>query len=334
MLIITRRPGEKIMVAERYRASRSSRSLARACASASPHPSPSPCTGRRSGRPSRRRTAPPQRQTSTSSRTTCRRPPRSTSSTSAPPSRSTPSTRTEQETTDVPSHHPEHRGDERHRHLQGTSSAISKSMEKLSCGYRINSAADDAAGLGISESMRAQIRGLAQAQRNIQDGVSMVQTAEGNLDEVHSMLQRIRELAVQYKNGSLDANDRTAIQTEVNQLASEIERIGAERSSTASTCSRDARLLPGRRQRLRADLRLHDRPRASIGTSIPAESAARPISPRSTRRSTAVSDGPRRRSARSRTASSTAGARPPTRRTSPPPSRASATSTWRRRWST
>ena len=79
-------------------------------------------------------------------------------------------------------------------------------MEKLSSGYRINRAADDAAGLGISESMRSQIRGMAQAQRNIQDGVSMVQTAEGNLDEVHSMLQRIRELAVQYKNGSLDDN--------------------------------------------------------------------------------------------------------------------------------
>ncbi|QEC46816.1 flagellin FliC [Baekduia soli] len=114
------------------------------------------------------------------------------------------------------------------RHLQTTSSAISKSMEKLSSGYRINSAADDAAGLGISESMRAQIRGLAQGQRNIQDGVSMVQTAEGNLDEVHSMLQRIRELAVQYKNGSLDSNARSAVQNEVNQLASEISRIGAQ----------------------------------------------------------------------------------------------------------
>ena len=72
-------------------------------------------------------------------------------------------------------------------------------MERLSSGLRINKAADDAAGLGISEKMRSQIRGLAQAQRNIQDGVSMVQTAEGNLDEVHPMLQRIRELAVQYK---------------------------------------------------------------------------------------------------------------------------------------
>src|SRR5215475_7911154 len=79
-----------------------------------------------------------------------------------------------------------------YRNLNKTSSAISKSMARLSSGYRINSAADDAAGLGISESMRSQIRGLAQAQKNIQDGSSMIQTAEGNLDEVHSMLQRVQ----------------------------------------------------------------------------------------------------------------------------------------------
>jgi flagellin len=114
------------------------------------------------------------------------------------------------------------------RNLQMNTAKISASMEKLSSGYRINRAADDAAGLGISESMRSQIRGLAQAQRNIQDGVSMVQTAEGNLDEVHSMLQRIRELAVQYKNGSIDDTARTAIQNEVDQLASEIDRIGTQ----------------------------------------------------------------------------------------------------------
>src|SRR3954447_10324855 len=114
------------------------------------------------------------------------------------------------------------------RHLQATTAKLSKSMEKLSSGYRINSAADDAAGLGISEAMRSQIRGLAQGQKNIQDGISMVQTAEGNLDEVHSMLQRIRELAVQYKNGSLDTNARSSIQNEVNQLSSEIDRIGTQ----------------------------------------------------------------------------------------------------------
>src|ERR1700712_3136251 len=108
-----------------------------------------------------------------------------------------------------------------HRALEGTSSNLSKSMERLSSGYRINRAADDAAGLGISEKMRGQIRGLAQAQKNIQDGVSMVQTAEGNLDEVHSMLQRVRELAVQYANGTQSADGKSAIQTEVNNLASE-----------------------------------------------------------------------------------------------------------------
>ncbi|PTL59201.1 flagellin [Paraconexibacter algicola] len=114
-----------------------------------------------------------------------------------------------------------------HRQLTTTSAQTSKSMERLSSGYRINRAADDSAGLGISEKMRGQIRGLGQAQRNAQDAVSLVQTAEGSLDEVHSMLQRVRELAVQYKNGALSQASRDAIQTEVNQLASEIERIGS-----------------------------------------------------------------------------------------------------------
>jgi flagellin len=113
-----------------------------------------------------------------------------------------------------------------HRNLTATAGHIAKSMERLSSGYRINRAADDVAGLAISERMRSQVRGLAQSARNIQDGVSLVQTAEGNLDEVHSMLQRVRELAVQYKNGTLSSSDQAAIQTEVNQLASEIERIG------------------------------------------------------------------------------------------------------------
>src|ERR671926_591123 len=113
-----------------------------------------------------------------------------------------------------------------HRNLSNVSAKVTESMERLSSGYRINRAADDAAGLAISEKMRAQIRGLAQAQRNAQDGVSLVQTAEGALQTVHSMLQRVRELAVQYKNGTLSATNQTAIQSEVNQLASEIERIG------------------------------------------------------------------------------------------------------------
>jgi flagellin len=112
-----------------------------------------------------------------------------------------------------------------HRQLVGTSAKLSKSMERLSSGYRINRAADDAAGLAISEKLRGQIRGLSQAQRNAQDAVSMVQTAEGSLNEVHSMLQRVRELAVQYKNGSLSSSDQAAIVSEVNQLAAEVQRI-------------------------------------------------------------------------------------------------------------
>src|SRR3954469_3150775 len=114
-----------------------------------------------------------------------------------------------------------------HRNLSATGDRLATSMERLSSGYRINRAADDAAGLAISERLRGQIGGLDQAQRNVQDAVSLVQTAEGSLTEVHAMLQRIRELAVQYKNGSLSTADRTAIQSEVNQLGSEIERIGS-----------------------------------------------------------------------------------------------------------
>src|SRR5918912_1050570 len=85
-----------------------------------------------------------------------------------------------------------------HRQLEATSEKLSKSIEKLSSGYRINTAADDSAGLAISEKLRAQITGLGQAQRNAQDAVSMVQTAEGSLAEVHAMLQRVRDLAVQF----------------------------------------------------------------------------------------------------------------------------------------
>src|SRR2546421_12248457 len=101
-----------------------------------------------------------------------------------------------------------------HRNLQGTESKLATAMERLSSGYRINRAADDAAGLAISEKMRSQIGGLDQAQRNAQDGVSLVQTGEGALNEVHSMLQRIRDLKVQYANGTLDSDDKTAISSE------------------------------------------------------------------------------------------------------------------------
>ena len=115
-----------------------------------------------------------------------------------------------------------------HRQLSTTASKAAKSMEKLSSGYRINRAADDAAGLAISEKMRAQIGGLAQAQRNAQDGVSLVQTAEGALNEVHSMLQRVRDLKVQYLNGTLDDDDKTSIVAEVKQLADEIGEISSK----------------------------------------------------------------------------------------------------------
>ncbi len=111
------------------------------------------------------------------------------------------------------------------RMLNITSGNQAKSTEKLSSGYKINRAADDAAGLSISEKMRKQIRGLDQASTNAQDGVSAVQTAEGALTEVHSMLQRMNELAVQAANGTNSESDRSSIQDEINQLTTEIDRV-------------------------------------------------------------------------------------------------------------
>ena len=111
------------------------------------------------------------------------------------------------------------------RMLNITTGSQSKSAEKLSSGYRINRAADDAAGLSISEKMRKQIRGLDQASTNAEDGVSAVQTAEGALTEVHSMLQRMNELAVQASNGTNSQTDRDAIQSEIDQLTTEIDRV-------------------------------------------------------------------------------------------------------------
>ncbi|MED5018439.1 flagellin [Paenibacillus chibensis] len=111
------------------------------------------------------------------------------------------------------------------RNLSFNNTNMSKTMEKLSSGYRINRAADDAAGLAISEKMTYQVNGLNQAQRNAQDGISMIQTAEGDLTEVHSMLQRLNTLANQSANGTYDAKDRGNIQKEVTQLVKEIGRI-------------------------------------------------------------------------------------------------------------
>ncbi|MYL33975.1 flagellin [Pontibacillus yanchengensis] len=113
-----------------------------------------------------------------------------------------------------------------HRQLSQANNANQQSMEKLSSGLRINKAGDDAAGLAISEKMRGQIRGLEQASRNAQDGISMIQTAEGALNETHSILQRMRELAVQSANDTNTEADRAELQKEVDQLSEEISRVG------------------------------------------------------------------------------------------------------------
>ncbi len=109
--------------------------------------------------------------------------------------------------------------------MHTSNSTLDKTLERLSSGLRINHAADDAAGLAISQKMDTQVRGLGQANRNAMDGISLIQTAEGALNEVHGMLQRIRELAVQVSNGTYDSTDRKAVQSEVDQLLSEIQRI-------------------------------------------------------------------------------------------------------------
>lgn len=112
-----------------------------------------------------------------------------------------------------------------HRNLSITDTALSKSLEKLSSGLRINRAADDAAGLSISEKLRGQVRGITQASRNAQDGISLIQTAEGALNESHSILQRIRVLSVQAANGAMTDSDRAAIQQEVSALVQEVDTI-------------------------------------------------------------------------------------------------------------
>ena len=125
------------------------------------------------------------------------------------------------------------------RMLGVTTSQQAKSSEKLSSGYQINRAADDAAGLSISEKMRRQVRGLTQATKNAQDGISAVQTAEGALNEVQDMLQRMNELTVKAANGTLQTVDRTYIQNEVDALVSEIDRV------SASTTFNEQNLLNG-----------------------------------------------------------------------------------------
>ena len=110
------------------------------------------------------------------------------------------------------------------RNLVASSNAVSTAMQRLSSGLRINTAADDAAGYAISQGLTSQVNGFDQASRNVGDAVSMVQTAESSLNNVQSMLQRVRELAVQYQNGDLSSTDKTDIQNEVNQLTQEVDR--------------------------------------------------------------------------------------------------------------
>lgn len=127
------------------------------------------------------------------------------------------------------------------RMLGLTTASQAKSTERLSSGYKINRAADDAAGLSISEKMRKQIRGLTQASANAQDGISAVQTAEGALTEVHDMLQRMNELAVKASNGTMSEDDRTFVQDEMNQLVNEIDRV------SMTTKFNETYLLDGKR---------------------------------------------------------------------------------------
>lgn len=122
-----------------------------------------------------------------------------------------------------------------HRQLNANTNAVQKSLEKLSSGLRINRAGDDAAGLAISEKMRAQIRGLEMATKNAQDGISLIQTAEGALTETHAILQRMRELAVQAANDTNTDDDRTALQNEIIELIAEIDRIASDTEFNTQT---------------------------------------------------------------------------------------------------
>ena len=122
-----------------------------------------------------------------------------------------------------------------HRNLTNNNSSVTKNLEKLSSGYRINRAGDDAAGLAISEKMRAQITGLEAAQKNAEDGVSLVQTAEGALTEVHSMLNRMVALATQSANGTYSNANRSEMQKEITALNAEIDRIGATANFNGTT---------------------------------------------------------------------------------------------------
>ena len=189
-----------------------------------------------------------------------------------------------------------------HRNLVNTSSMLASSMQKLSSGYRINKAADDAAGLAISEKLSAQVSGLTQAQQNAQSAVNLVQTADGAMGEVTSMLQRVRDLAVEYNNGTLSSSDQAAITAEVAQLCNEISSIGTDTqfngialltgtaaitfqvgandnetiSTNAVRCSAPARATPSTRRSSRSRAR-----RSTCRRSTPPSRTCPPIGQRS-----------------------------------------------------
>ena len=157
-----------------------------------------------------------------------------------------------------------------HRHLGKNTATQAKSMEKLSSGLRINRAGDDAAGLTISEKMRGQVRGLNQASRNAQDGISLVQTAEGAMDEVHSILQRMRELSVQAGNDTNAAEDKTAIKQEMDELVKEIDRIASDTEFNGiklldGTAAADIKLQIGANKDQTVEVTLPDLTTATLG---------------------------------------------------------------------
>ena len=160
------------------------------------------------------------------------------------------------------------------RQLGAAGANGAKSMEKLSSGQRINKAGDDAAGLSISEKMRGQIRGLNQASRNAQDGISLIQTAEGALNETHAILQRMRELSVQSANDTNEGVDRTAIQNEVDQLVDEVDRIAQKTqfnnktllTGTYDTASSGINFQIGANATQSIELTIADMQSAALGT--------------------------------------------------------------------
>ena len=163
------------------------------------------------------------------------------------------------------------------RMLGSVVTSQSKSTEKLSSGYRINRAADDAAGLSISEKMRAQIRGLNQGSTNAQDGISLAQTAEGALNETHAILQRMRQLAVQGANGTETSTDRQAIVTEVDQLLKEIDRIASDTEFNKMTLldgDFDVKLHVGANEDQQIDLAIGNMSTSDDGLKLGADSTA------------------------------------------------------------